>query len=93
MRDNGRQPGDVARSQMKGLVFGRDEAELRRSLDGRDAEALLERGMIIGTPSAVVDQLGQLAEVGMQQVMFQWFDMDDLDRLDAFAQTVLPQVK
>jgi alkanesulfonate monooxygenase SsuD/methylene tetrahydromethanopterin reductase-like flavin-dependent oxidoreductase (luciferase family) len=91
--DVGRQPADVARSQMKGLVFGRDEAELQRNLDGRDAEALLERGMIVGTPSAVVDQLAQLAEVGMQQVMFQWFDMDDLDGLEAFAQTVLSQVQ
>jgi len=91
--DCGRRPGDVARSQMKGLVFGRDEAELRRSLDGRDAGALLDRGMIVGAPSAVVDQLGELAEVGMQQVMFQWFDLDDLDGLDAFAQTVLPQVQ
>ena len=91
--DVGRQPADVARSQMKGLVFGRDQAELQRNLDGRDAEALLERGMIVGTPSAVVDQLAQLAEVGMQQVMFQWFDMDDLDGLEAFAQTVLSQVQ
>ncbi len=49
--------------------------------------------MIVGTPSAAVDQLGQLAEVGMQQVMFQWFDLDDLDGLEAFAQTVLPQVQ
>jgi len=91
--DYGRQPGDVARSQMKGLVFGRDETELRHNLDGRDAAALMEYGMIVGTPSAVVDQLGQLAAVGMQQVMFQWFDMDDLDGLEVFAQTVLPQVQ
>ena len=91
--DAGRQPADVSRSQMKGLVFGRDEAELRRNLDGRDAEALLERGMIVGTPSAIVDQLAQLEAVGMQQVMFQWFDMDDIDGLESFAQTVLPQVQ
>jgi F420-dependent oxidoreductase-like protein len=91
--ENGREPGDVGRSQMKGLVFGRDEAELRRNLDGRDAEALLAWGMIVGTPSEVVDQLAQLAGVGMQQVMFQWSDLDDLDGLEAFAETVLPQMK
>jgi alkanesulfonate monooxygenase SsuD/methylene tetrahydromethanopterin reductase-like flavin-dependent oxidoreductase (luciferase family) len=89
----GRQPGDVGRSQMKGLVFGRDETELQRNLAGRDKTALLERGMIVGIPSEVVDQLGQLAEVGMKQVMFQWFDYDDLNGLEAFAQTVIPQVK
>jgi F420-dependent oxidoreductase-like protein len=89
----GRQPGDVGRSQMKGLVFGRDQADLKSSLAGRDKAALLEWGMIVGTPSEVVDQLGQLAGVGMQQVMLQWFDYDDLDGLEALAQTVLPQVK
>jgi F420-dependent oxidoreductase-like protein len=91
--ENDRHPSDVGRSQMKGLIFGRDDAELKRNLDGRDPAALLERGMIVGTPGAVVDQLGQLAEVGMQQVMFQWFEMDDLDGLEAFAQAVLPQVR
>ena len=78
---------------MKGLIFGRDQAELQRNLAGRDKTALLERGMIVGTPSEVVDQLGQLAEVSMQQVMFQWFDYDDLDGLEALAQSVLPQVR
>jgi phenylacetate-CoA ligase len=91
--ENGRQPSEVGHSQMKGLVFGRDEVELQRNLDGQDARALLERGMIVGTPSVVVDQPGQLAEVGVQQVMFQWADMDDLDGLEAFAQMVLPQVQ
>lgn len=91
--ENGRQPGDVGRSQMKGLVFGRDETELRKNLDGREVAALLERGLIVGTPSAVVDQLGRLAEVGMQQVMFQWDNLDDLDGLETFAQSVLPQVR
>jgi alkanesulfonate monooxygenase SsuD/methylene tetrahydromethanopterin reductase-like flavin-dependent oxidoreductase (luciferase family) len=89
----GRQPSNVGRSQMKGLIFGRDQAELQRNLAGRDKAALFERGMIVGTPSEVIDQLGQLEEVGMQQVMFQWFDYDDLDGLEAFAQSVLPQVQ
>jgi F420-dependent oxidoreductase-like protein len=91
--ENGRQPGDVTRSQMKGLVFGRDQVELQRNLAGREAAALLERGMVVGTPAELVDQLAQLAEVGMQQVMLQWADLDDLDGLEAFAQTVLPQMR
>jgi alkanesulfonate monooxygenase len=62
-------------------------------LDGRDAEALMEWGMIVGTPSAVIDQLGQLAAVGMQQVMLQWADLDDLDGLELLARTVLPQMQ
>lgn len=91
--EQGRKPEDVVRSQMKGLVFGRDEGELQRNLDGRDAEALMEWGLIVGTPSAVIDQLSQLAAVGMQQVMLQWADLDDLDGLELFAQMVLPHVQ
>ena len=91
--ENGRRPSDVGRSQMKGLVFGRDQAELERNLAGQDINALLERGMIVGTPSEVVQQLGEFAETGMQQVMFQWFNYDDLDGLEALAKTVLPQVQ
>ncbi len=78
---------------MKGLIFGRDQAEFERNLDGQDKNALLERGMIVGTPSEVVQQLGEFSEIGMQQVMLQWFSYDDLDGLEAFAKTVLPQVK
>lgn len=91
--ENGRQPSDVGRSQMKGLVFGRDQAELERNLAGQDANALLERGMIVGTPSEVVQQLGEFSEIGMQQVVLQWFNYDDLDGLEAFATTVLPQAQ
>ncbi len=89
---NGRQPGEVRRSQMKGLVFGRDEVVLKKNLTGRDAAALMERGLIVGTPAAVVEQLGLLAEAGVEQVMLHWADLDDLAGLEAFARTVLPQV-
>jgi hypothetical protein len=33
-----------------------------------------------------------LAEQGVQRVMLQWLDLDDLDRLEAMAKTVLPQL-
>jgi F420-dependent oxidoreductase-like protein len=84
-----REPGDVRRSLMTGLVLGRDGAELQRKLKGRDAGALRERGLIVGTPSEVVEQLGRLAEAGVQRVMLQWLDLDDLDGLEALAQAVL----
>ncbi len=85
----GRQPGDVRRSLMTGLFFGRDEAELKQVLGDRDAEALQKRGAIVGTPTAVVEQLGRLQELGLQRVMLQWLDLDDLDRLAALAKAVI----
>jgi len=41
----------------------------------------------------VVDQLGELAEAGVQRVMVQWLDLDDMDGLEALGAGVLPQVR
>lgn len=89
LQENGRQPGHVRRSLMTGLFFGRDETELQAKLHGREATALRERGLVVGTPSAIVEQLGRLAEAGVQRVMLQWLDLDDLDGLEALANSTL----
>lgn len=88
---NGRAQTDVRRSLMTGIVFGRDDAEVQRRLAarGRTAEQARERGIIVGTAPAVVEQLKKLDETGCQRVMLQWLDLDDLDGLEALAQGVL----
>ena len=88
----GRPLASVRRSMMTGLVFGRDESEVQRRLKGRSATDLHERGVIVGLASEVVEQLGQLAQVGVQRVMLQWLELDDLDGLEALARDVLPRV-
>jgi len=52
----GRAPGDVRRSLMTNIQFGRDEAEYRAlpALQGRSADDLIARVVIAGTPGAVV---------------------------------------
>jgi F420-dependent oxidoreductase-like protein len=82
----------VRRSLMTGLVFGRDEAEVQRKLHGRAAADLRARGLLVGAASAIVDQLGELAEVGVQRVMAQWLDLADVDGVEALAKGVLPQL-
>lgn len=79
----------VRRTLMTGLVFGRDEAELQARLNGRSAAELRERGLIVGTAGAVRDQLGQLAGAGVQRLMLQWLDLDDLAGLEALGRAVL----
>lgn len=88
-----RQPSEVRRSLMTGLVFGRDDAEVqdKAARRGRTVAGLLARGVIVGTGTQVVDQLGRLAEAGVQRVMLQWLDLDDLDGLERLAQSVLSQ--
>lgn len=89
----GRSPAEVVRSQMKGLVYGRHQSDLNMKLNGRSAEDLFARGLIAGTPAQIVDQLGAFAIVGMQKVMLQWPDLEDLDGLESFGQTVLTQIE
>jgi F420-dependent oxidoreductase-like protein len=89
LRTQGREPRDVRRSLMTGLVFGLDEDEVQRKLRGRNASELMERGLIVGTPTEVKRQLGRLAEAGSQRVMLQWLDLDDLAGLEALARAVL----
>ncbi len=85
LRAHSREPRDVRRSLMTGLVFGLDEDEVRRKLRGRDASELMGRGLIVGAPAEVSRQLGRLAEAGVQRVMLQWPDLDDLTGLEALA--------
>lgn len=90
-----RPPEDVHRSLMTGLVFGQDEADLKRKLEsrGRTVEALRQSGMIVGTANQVVDQLEEYTEAGVQRVMLQWLDPADIDGLEALARGVLPQLR
>jgi len=87
----GRAPESVRRSMMSGCIFGKDQAALKLKLEARDRslEQALERGMIAGTTAQVNQQLKALSEVGMQRIMLQWLDLDDLDGLEALAKAVL----
>jgi F420-dependent oxidoreductase-like protein len=88
----GRQPSGVRRSLMTGSFYGRDEAEVRTQLDGRDGAELRGRGLLVGTADEVAAQLRALDEAGVQRVMVQWLALDDLERLEHFAANVLPQL-
>ncbi len=86
----GRERGAVRRSLMAGCIFGRDTAELERKLAGRNRTAaeLHERGVAVGTSGQIRDQLGAWAEAGVQRIMLQWLDLDDIDGLVALAAAV-----
>ncbi len=93
----GRSPHDVRRSMMTGLVYAGDSQQLQQNIHARTrgnqtASDLLQRGLVVGTPGEVIDQLGLLAEAGVQRVMLQWLDLDDLDGIESFAARVLAQI-
>ncbi len=102
----GRQPAEVKRTMMIALYFGRTMEEVDRRLSWRQRDPELAKlsldaciaslrtagRAIVGTPDMIVEQLHAYAEVGLQEVMLQWFEMDDLEGIRAFAESVLPQV-
>ncbi len=92
LREAGRASDQVRRTLMTRAVFGRTEADVDRKLDGV-ARDRLEPAVIAGTPGEIVERLGRLSEVGVQRVMLQWLEVDDLDGLEAMADTVLPQLR
>ncbi len=88
----GRAPDSARRSLMTGLVFGRDEAEVERLLRGRNREHLRSRGVLVGVADEIVAQIHELAAAGVERIMVQWLELDDLDRLEAFADQVVARV-
>jgi alkanesulfonate monooxygenase SsuD/methylene tetrahydromethanopterin reductase-like flavin-dependent oxidoreductase (luciferase family) len=92
LAEQGRAPADVRRSLMTGLFFGYNDEEVRQRAASRNTtpEEIRGRGLVFGTASQIVDQLGEIAKAGAYRVMLQWLDLDDLDRLEAMAKAVLP---
>ncbi|WP_435101502.1 TIGR03560 family F420-dependent LLM class oxidoreductase [Halarchaeum sp. P4] len=89
LEERGRDPADVTRSTMTRVVYGRDEAEVERVLGEEDREALREQGAIVGTGADVREHLDALADAGVDRVMLQWLELDDIERLEALADDVL----
>jgi F420-dependent oxidoreductase-like protein len=92
LREAGRPPEQVRRTLMTRAVFGRTAADVERKLAGQRADELRARGIIVGTAPEVTEQLGRLDEAGVQRVMLQWLETDDVAGLEAMAQSVLPEL-
>jgi alkanesulfonate monooxygenase SsuD/methylene tetrahydromethanopterin reductase-like flavin-dependent oxidoreductase (luciferase family) len=44
-----------------------------------------QHGLVVGTPDEYREQLAEYATAGVQRIMLQWLDLDDLDGLEALA--------
>ena len=87
----GREPGSVRRSMMTGCVFGRDDAALNRKVHfyGKTLEEVQQNGVLAGSLSTIKEQLQALEQAGLQRIMLQWLDLDDLESLEALAKGIL----
>lgn len=86
----GRPREAVRRSMMTGLRYGRTKKELREKLEAhsQSADELRKRGFLIGAGEQVKEQLADLEKTGLQRVMLQWMDLEDLQGLAALAKAV-----
>jgi F420-dependent oxidoreductase-like protein len=91
LRKAGRDPASVRRSMMTGCVFGKDDASLNRKLQryGRTVQELQQRGTVAGSLEDIREQLQALEQAGLQRIMLQWLDLDDLDGMEALAKGIL----
>lgn len=92
---NGRKSSDVKRSIMVRVLYCQDEAALqelktRLASQNNSVEELVSRGLIVGTASMIIDQIGAWVEAGMERFMLQWLELDDIDRIEAMARDILP---
>ena len=102
LRAEGRPPSAVRRTLMTNLTFAADRESLARrlhltdaggsSLEDAVAEIHATRKNIVGTPEMVREQMAAYAAAGVDELMMQWLDLDDIEGLRAFAHTVLPSL-
>jgi len=91
-----RRQESVRRSLMTGCVYGSDDAQVEEKIKNRgsgkfSSAELKERGLVVGTPDDILEQLHSFADAGVERIMLQWLDLDDIDGLEAMAMSILPQ--
>jgi alkanesulfonate monooxygenase SsuD/methylene tetrahydromethanopterin reductase-like flavin-dependent oxidoreductase (luciferase family) len=48
--------------------------------------------VIDGVPEAVVDEIRAYEAAGVQEIMIDWFDLDDVEGLQVLADEVIPKL-
>jgi F420-dependent oxidoreductase-like protein len=96
----GRDPALIRRSWMGGVLIGRDErdvldkgrwlqsflAALAEVAPDETPQALSRRSWLVGTPNQVASQLKAWSATGVDRVMLQYYNLDDLDGLALLAE-------
>jgi alkanesulfonate monooxygenase SsuD/methylene tetrahydromethanopterin reductase-like flavin-dependent oxidoreductase (luciferase family) len=108
LRDEGRGSGDVKRSVMTMAIYGRTREDLEarlekppfnsprvagKSLDEKIAFWRDERHVLVGNGEEITAQIKAYAEAGVEEIMTQWFQTEDIDGLRQYAEDVLPRLR
>jgi len=97
----GREPGTIRRSLMIPMAIGRDRAEVSRRIAAAraifpalpvDESAWRQASFLAGSASDVGEALDEWAAAGMDRVLLQMMDQEDIPALESFAHGVLPSL-
>ena len=102
----GRDPGEIRHTMTTMGLIGSTEAEVEAAtllqmqrmppppgMSPTDYREMLRGiGAIMGTPDEIVDKLGRLAEAGIDEVQFTYFDLSSDSVPSWLASEVMPQV-
>jgi alkanesulfonate monooxygenase SsuD/methylene tetrahydromethanopterin reductase-like flavin-dependent oxidoreductase (luciferase family) len=97
----GRDPEGIARSLMVPCATGRDSAEVAKRIAGMravfpalpaDEAAWHAASFLAGSPERVVADLKAWKQAGLQRVLLQSLDQDDVAGLELFARQVMPKL-
>jgi F420-dependent oxidoreductase-like protein len=91
LAENGRSPSEVRRSLMTRIEIG-DETALAAKFKNNTVAELRQRGLVLGTPAQIIEMLKVWEEAGLQRIMLQWLDLDDMAGLKTLAKEVLPHI-
>jgi F420-dependent oxidoreductase-like protein len=91
LENEGRQKDSVIRSMMTGVRFGktREEVEKKIAKSDQSLEYLRGRGFLIGTGAEIKEQIIELENSGLQRIMLQWLDLEDIEGLTQLAESIL----
>ncbi len=91
LREEGRPVASVRRTLMTRIIIGRDQDQVDQRRGDASADELRERGVLIGTPEQVREQLRELAAAGVEVVMLQWLEgLDDIEGIEFMARELIP---
>ena len=87
----GRAPTQIKRSMMTGIQFGRTPNQLLAVLEksNQTKESLRKKGFLVGTGEEIKSQLIELEKAGLERIMLQWLELDDLSSLSELAKWIL----
>jgi alkanesulfonate monooxygenase SsuD/methylene tetrahydromethanopterin reductase-like flavin-dependent oxidoreductase (luciferase family) len=94
----------VKRTILLWLTWGRDPTELERRVQvwrqfapsaPSDDVLARERSLcaFVGTPDEVIERLRSYAEVGMQEIIVQWWNPEDIEGLRLLSGEIVPYVQ